>query len=262
MNAINPDLQFTVETGEDYQDGWLPTLDFKIKVIDGQIVHTYFEKPMKSQLVLMERTAMGEQQKYQILSNELIRRLSKISPKIWKKEKIDIVDQFTRQLKNSGYGRKEARQAIISGIVGYERKCAKRRKDGMNFYRNAASTLKRRVKKKLLQKTTWYKQKKRNENENETKGKRTSEENKKEKEKGKEIHGGSKVKAVMFVPQTKGSRLAKMLREKEYEMEKLSGFRMKIVERAGEKLEDILCQSNPWAGIDCERQVPTMQDKE
>ena len=44
-----------------------------------------------------------------------------------------------------------------------------------------------------------------------------------------------------------------MLREKETEMEKLCGYRLKIEERTGEKLEDILHQSNPWSGIDCER---------
>ena len=64
----------------------------------------------------------------------------------------------------------------------------------------------------------------------------------------RELQGKSKVKAVIFVPQTKGSKLAKSLREKELEMEKLSGWRFKIVERAGEKLENIFHQSNPWSG--------------
>ena len=45
-----------------------------------------------------------------------------------------------------------------------------------------------------------------------------------------------KVKAVMFVTQTRGSKPAKMLREKESEIAKLSGFKIKIEERAGDKL--------------------------
>jgi hypothetical protein len=84
MNSINPDLEFTVETHEDYEDGMLPTLDFKIEVVKGQITHTYFEKPMRNQLVLMERTAMAESQKYQILFNELICRLSQVSKEMGK----------------------------------------------------------------------------------------------------------------------------------------------------------------------------------
>ena len=37
-------------------------------------------------------------------------------------------------------------------------------------------------------------------------------------------------------------------------MEELTGFRLKIVERAGVKLERVLHKSNPWAGQSCERE--------
>ena len=36
-------------------------------------------------------------------------------------------------------------------------------------------------------------------------------------------------------------------------MEYLTGYRLKIVERAGMKLENILHKSNPWSGENCER---------
>ena len=55
------------------------------------------------------------------------------------------------------------------------------------------------------------------------------------------------------MPYTKGGRLAKDLREHELTMEKITGYRLKIVERAGEKLENILHKSNPWSGVDCNR---------
>ena len=44
----------------------------------------------------------------------------------------------------------------------------------------------------------------------------------------------SKIKAVMFVPHTEGSMLALALRELENLMEKLTGYRIKIQERAGD----------------------------
>ena len=65
----------------------------------------------------------------------------------------------------------------------------------------------------------------------------------------------SKIKAVMFVPYARGSRLAKKLRENEATMEKITGYRFKIVERSGTKLEHVLHQSNPWAGEDCGREA-------
>ena len=77
QNSINPDLKFTTEISEDFPDSKLPTLDFKEWLLqNGHIMHTYFEKPMKNQVLLMKRSAMASKQKYQILSNELTRRLS------------------------------------------------------------------------------------------------------------------------------------------------------------------------------------------
>ena len=44
-------------------------------------------------------------------------------------------------------------------------------------------------------------------------------------------HKVTVVKAVMFVPYTHGSRLAKKLREAEQTMENMTGYRLKIAER-------------------------------
>ena len=63
-----------------------------------------------------------------------------------------------------------------------------------------------------------------------------------------------KIMGVMYVPFTKGSRLAKDLREGELVMGELSGWMVKIVERGGRRLEHILHKSNPWSGEDCARQ--------
>ena len=63
----------------------------------------------------------------------------------------------------------------------------------------------------------------------------------------------SDIKAVMFVPFTAHSELAIRLRESEEKMKALTGYRMKVVEKVGVKLVDILHKSNPWAGEDCGR---------
>ena len=62
------------------------------------------------------------------------------------------------------------------------------------------------------------------------------------------------MKAVMFVPFTVGSELARRLREAEAKIETMTGYRLKIVERAGAKLEDVLRKSDPWQGMDCGRE--------
>ena len=49
MNDIFPFLNFTIELGEDFVDGKLPSLDTKIWVQDGwKILFEFFEKTMAS----------------------------------------------------------------------------------------------------------------------------------------------------------------------------------------------------------------------
>ena len=89
MNSINPDLQFTIESEEDFANGRIQTLDFEMKVAEnGNIDHSFFEKPMQTTLVTMARSAMGSQQKHAILSNDLVRRLSMMSENISMEERL------------------------------------------------------------------------------------------------------------------------------------------------------------------------------
>ena len=74
INGVEEDLQFTIELSEDYEDMWLPTLDTSLKV-DGsnQVLYKFYEKPTCSNVTVQRNTAMGEDQKVQIVSNDLIR---------------------------------------------------------------------------------------------------------------------------------------------------------------------------------------------
>ena len=160
INTINKDLQFTSEIPEDFKDNKLPTLDFYLWLLkNGHLNWSYFQKAMKTPLVLMEQSAMGDQQRHAILSNELIRRLSNINhqdPNL-QEETTSTIETFTQQLKSSGYSRKGFREIVVSGTLGWKRKVQRREKDGIEFYRSAKTTLAARCRKKLLEKVTWYK---------------------------------------------------------------------------------------------------------
>ena len=75
-----------------------------------------------------------------------------------------------------------------------------------------------------------------------------------DKDKNKNEMQKEHVKAVMFVPYTVGSKLAKKMREAENTMQDMTGYRLKIVERAGTKLEDMLTKADPWQGQECGRE--------
>ena len=103
MEDINPDLKFTTEVESDFPDGWILTLDFKTDMQeDGTINQTYFKKGMNILYVLMRLSAMASKQKFNILSNELIRRLSNINKEGTElKEKKRVIEEFTKEMKNS-----------------------------------------------------------------------------------------------------------------------------------------------------------------
>ena len=100
---INDDLEFTMELCKDFHDEKLPTLSFAIFAGKNGLKHTYYEKPMRNQILIMERSAISRQQIMSIMSNELVRRLEVISTGLDQTEIDEIVNKFTHQIWNSDY---------------------------------------------------------------------------------------------------------------------------------------------------------------
>ena len=128
-------MTFTVEWAGEFSNSRLPTLDFSMWIEQGLIRHTYYEKEMRTQLLVMRDSSMAERQKMDILSNELVRRLSNIGGNIGQYEIDQVIDHFTQQLVNSGYLRKQVYEIISSGLKGYENKIERRKRAKENFYR-------------------------------------------------------------------------------------------------------------------------------
>ena len=258
MNAINKDLTFTAEVADDFPDKKLPTLDLNLWMKEDLTVsHTYFEKEMKSQLMIERGSAMGKQQKYCILANELTRRLLKIdtdsSEEVIEEEVVKITEHYTRQVKNSGWSVKEAKEIIVSGYAGWVRKMRQRREGGEELYRSAAASLPARVKNKLIGKETWFKKKSiREKDEFDTK-RRAGTKRKWTAKAGEDEEDEARTVGVMFVPYTLEGELARRMREAEKDLGKQTGIKLKIVERTGSKLVDLLHRADPWQGQDCQR---------
>ena len=79
-------------------------------------------------------------------------------------------------------------------------------------------------------------------------------ETEREKRKDEGIDEMEFIRGVFFVPHTENSELAKRIRERLKFFEELSNIRVKIVERTGEKIENILHNSNPWESVNCNRE--------
>ena len=67
-SIISPMLSFTTEIGEDFPEGKLPTLDWKIWISEGRIWYKFFEKPMSANMVIQAKSALSTQVKVAALT--------------------------------------------------------------------------------------------------------------------------------------------------------------------------------------------------
>ena len=239
MQEVYGFLKFTTEVGEG-EENWLPTLDIKIRVEENNIISfSYYQKPSVTNVTVQKRSAMGENNKIQILSNDMIRRLSNMDPRQKKEEIAKVVDSYAVKLLTSGWDEEQVRRIVLGGIRGWERKKMRAIEEGRNLYRTAGQSAEGRGKRKLLGKCTWYRKRR-----NASRGggvKWTGEEERRkpgrrQNQRGKE-DDGLKTRAVLFVENTKNGELARNLREVMERLKNVLQYKVKVVEKAGTPLK-------------------------
>ena len=251
LEGVEEFLEFTVETGEDFEDMWLPTLDVSLFVDrSNKVLHRFFEKPTSSNITVQRRTAMAEDAKVQIVSNDLIRRLLNNSEELGEGARVKVVDDYAQKLTNSGYRGEQLRRIIANGIKGYEGRRRRCIREGRRLHRSSVDSQGARIRKKLLAKTNWFKKKR--------KGDRDSKDQQQGGRGG--AHSRAKdreqaVKSILFVEQSPGGELAKRMRETLRSMEPTMGFRIKVVERCGQALGSKFPLTNLWEGNTCGREA-------
>ena len=145
----------------------------------------------------------------------------------------------------------------MNGVKGYERKVKEsKRPGGRRLHRTSAESRGTQIRKKLLDKTEWFKKRNNGRQEEAKSMHRVL-----HKQPRKQLQSSLsttckplKTRSVLFVEQTKDGRLAKDIREGLLRLEGILGFRIKVVEKAGAPLKRIFPNTNPWAGAHCSRE--------
>ena len=252
FNDVSDDLSFTCEHETDFSDQKLPTLDVKIWLDEIQRVrYTFYEKPMGSKLCIQKDTALPEQLKKSVLVAEVRMRLQNIDQYSETDEIVNVLNEYDEKMTRSGYKRKERLRVVSDGYIGYRRKIERCIRNGTPTHRDGGQGIHARRVRKMMASKNWYKKKKQ------------EEENVNKNEVHKRRGYGDKTPtndrgqvgpiAVYFVPRTPGGVLASMVRKSEQRMENVFTRRVKISERPGTKLEEVLTKSNPWGDRDCGR---------
>ena len=93
MNSVCSELRFTMELCQEFPDNRLPTLSFSLWLGEKGLNHSYFEKSMRNQTLVVARSSMGRQALMSIMSNELVRRLEVLG-ELDQNEVDSIIDKY------------------------------------------------------------------------------------------------------------------------------------------------------------------------
>ena len=174
---------------------------------------------MANPLLIMSRSAMPDEVKRTALTQQALRIMKNTPPELAEKEKTQLLSEFSNRMRASGYGARHRFEIINSAMTAFDRMKEEQEHGGRPINRPRSYQPEVRRKKKLSAKSNWYK------------------------------NGG--YSTVVFVPATPQGKLANMLRESEKKMAQERGWRIKIVERGGQKIRSRLAK-DPWIGP-CDR---------
>ena len=205
-NNICEFIKMEIDCPSMNSDNKVPILDLKVGVQENKVVYQHYRKPCASYALIMAKSAMPDKSKRVCLVQEVIRMMRNTSRLLPEKERKTLLSEFSFRMKESGYGENFRLEVFTSGMSGFQKQ-VKRDKEGVRpLYRPKGYKEDERRKKKLLEKTAWYRP----------------------------------FDTVMFCPPTPGSKLALKLRSIFKEEERRTGVKVKIVERAGVKLQQLL----------------------
>ena len=163
FNSILSFLKFTTEGEEDFNNKYLPTLDFQTRVdASGLIVYKFFEKPMASNLCIQNGTALAKQTVFSALRQDLCRRLLNTSRLEDDEIFVDVAERYIQRLVNSGHRFSFIKSIMLQGLTRYKYMVER---DALPtddpkyqpLYRSREYKREERMILKRIEKTTWYK---------------------------------------------------------------------------------------------------------
>ena len=244
MESVFDSLKFEMEHQEMFPENKLPTLDFKMWVEDNKIMYSFYQKEVANKAVINKLSALSENVKVASLTQNLIRRCKNTSELLSMEERLAVIDQFTEQVLACNYSRDQTKKIVSAGLIGYENMKLAANKSGSGIHKGAAEGAVERRRKKLVGKSSWFKSSPKQKARAERPGKRKAED-----------VGDKPLSpvAVLFVPQTPQGALAKKLTQQEVWLTQLSQEKIKVVERSGCTIRQLLIRSNPWGQGHCGR---------
>ena len=252
-------LFFTTETQGDFAENTLPTLDVQTSILEsGEINFKHYTKPMASNLLLERTTALSKETVFNSLRQDLVRRLLHTRRESDWSDRMEIIENFTQLLANSGHRYDFCKSIILQALTKYEDMYYRSTLDETNklflpLYRDRIFDRDRRQITKYISPLVWYtgsnvKDPYRNNWKGKLKYKENRNLNARLKLKNKSLgtgRDGPRVSTTMFVPSSRNGLLKALIQRKEEKLLEDSQWTVKILERSGTPLVNSLSTKMP-----------------
>ena len=223
-NQIHQSIQLEADFPANYDEQKVPILDIKVWIENNCVKHEYYSKPVASKSVIDERSAMPTKDKRTILTQDLLRVIMRCSPDLPWHTKKKHIEEYSLRMQFSGYSEEFRREIVRSAIKAYQKIKRQVRKGKRPLYRTKEWRKKERAKEKRKRTGNWYK-----------------------RNKGKQQSENEEYKSVLFVQPTRNSGL----KRKYEEVIKRSDCNIRVIERAGRSINQILQKSYPFSREKC-----------
>ena len=163
LNDVVSFLQFTTESEEDFLNGFLPTLDTQTKVLDnGEIQFKFFRKPMANNIMIQFGTALPRNTVFSSLRQELVRRMLNTSLNVEWDDRLQIIEEFIQLLVNSKHSFPFIKALCLQALTKYRTMVHRSQlplddPKAMPLYRPRSFREKRRTLAKYVESMNWFK---------------------------------------------------------------------------------------------------------
>ena len=122
-NSIFDCIQFTIDVPSLNENGRLPVLDLNLRVANNKFEHEFFQKPCTSEIVIPYTSAHSRKMKMSVLVEEGVRRLRNHSRGLeWERSR-QVMEEWSRKLRRSGYPETMRHEVIKASVDRYEKMC-------------------------------------------------------------------------------------------------------------------------------------------
>ena len=122
-DSICPFIKVSVDCPSNHEDGFLPILDLKTRIVMNKVEYRFFKKKMSNRMTIMASSELPPNVKRATMTNEVLRRLRNTKRGLPWSVFADIISEFSNDMRHMGYGESFRAKVIQAALTGYRRQC-------------------------------------------------------------------------------------------------------------------------------------------